>query len=231
MIERAGILASGLMVLFALGPLAAQAQDVEEAFLSDYSKLHPARDNPFDESYIAPDAQKRVGKYTAIMVDQPELFIHPASKYQGMKPDDMKAVADALRDAVTAELKDAYRIVDAPGANVLQVRVAVGDLLLRKKKLGTPPTDATSQIDFNNMKIEVEVLDSVTLEQFGALTTSRGSLKVTAADQADKPVSWDELKSLFGLLGKRLRCRLDNAHVSESAWQSCGTIGLASSTP
>ena len=175
------------------------------------------------------------------MIDQPELFIHPDSKYKGMKPDDMKALADSLRERVTAELKTSYKIVDQPGNNVLYVRLAVGDLLLQKKKrpiLAYTPvgavvhgvkklaTDATSQINLKNMKIEGEVLDSVSLEQIGAATSSRGSLSATAGDPS-KPVSWKELDNLFSIVGKRLKCRLDNSRIPEAQWTNCGTIGLA----
>ncbi len=238
----AATLAVATMVL-AFGPLAGQAQSGEEdAFLSDYSKLKAAPDNPFEELYLAPDAKARAAQYTAVMVDQPELFIHPDSKYKGMKPDDMKIIADALREEVTEELKGAYQIVDKPGPNVLYVRLAVGDLIVQKKKrpiLAYIPVGAvvyaaknlasevTSKVDVKNMKIEGEVLDSVTLEQFGALTASRGTLSTASAGDAAEPVSWDALDDLFGLVGKRLRCRLDNAKLPESEWDKCGTIGLA----
>jgi hypothetical protein len=239
----AATLTLATMMVFAFGPLAGQAQSGEEdAFLSDYSKLKAAPDNPFEELYVAPDAKARAAQYTAVMVDQPELFIHPDSKYKGMKPDDMKIIADALREEVTTELKGAYQIVDEPGSNVLYVRLAVGDLMVQKKKrpiLAYIPVGAvvyaaknlasevTGRVDVKNMKIEGEVLDSVTLEQFGALTASRGTLSTASAGDAAEPVSWDALDDLFGLVGKRLRCRLDNAKLPESQWDKCGTIGLA----
>ena len=238
---RATTLTLATLAVLVLGPLTAQAQTAEAAFLTDYSKLKAATDNPFDEFYVAPDAPKRAAQYTAVMIDQPELFIHPDSKYKGIKPDDMKVIADSLRESVTAELKGAYQIVDKPGPNVLYVRLAVGDLMLEKKKrpiLAYTPigavvhgvkglaTDATSKINLKNMKIEGEVLDSVSLEQFGAVTSSRGSLSAVAAGEQAKPVSWKELDTLFGVVGKRLRCRLDNSRLPEAQWQKCGAIGL-----
>ena len=228
----------GLMLALLIGPMAAQAQDDEGAFLSDYSGLKPSPDNPFDELYIAPGALARASQYTAIMVDQPELFIHPDSKYQGIKPDDMKLIADGLREAITNELKDAYQIVDAPDANVLYVRFAVGDMWLKKKKrpiLAYLPAgaiikagrdafkDVTEKVDLHNIKIEGEVLDSRSLEQLAAMTMSRGSLSGKAEGES---TSWDELNGLFSVVGKRLRCRLDNSHRAEAEWIHCGVIGL-----
>ncbi len=232
------------LIAFAVVPLTARAQLSEGTFLTDYSKLVAAPDNPFEEIYVSPDAQKHATQYTAVMIDQPEIFVNPNSKYKGMKPDDMKAIADALRTAVTDELKSGYHIVDSPGHDVLYVRLAVGDLMLQKKKrpiLAYTPAGAviyagvnlarstTSKVDLKNMKIEGEVLDSVTHEQLGAMTTSRGTL--SAGSDSTKPVSWKELNSLFTLVGKRLRCRLDNARLPQDQWSKCGEIGLALSQP
>lgn len=214
------------------------AQGKEDAFLSDYSGLKTSPDNPFDELYIAPGAFERMGQYNAVMIDQPELFVHPDSKYKGMKPDDMKAIADSLRQAISDELKGAYEVVDAPGANVLYVRFAVGDLMLEKKKrpiLAYVPagaviyaaknlaSDATSKVKLAGMKLEGEVLDSQSLEQLAAMTASGGSLSTKAADVEP---SWDELNGLFSLVGKRLRCRLDNARTTPDKQANCGAIGL-----
>jgi len=229
------------LALLALAPASVPAQDKDSSFLSDYSKLTKAKDNPFDEIYASPEGIKRAAQYDSVMVDQPELFLHPDSKYKGLKPDDMKALADSLRESVTTELKTSYKVVDKPGANVLYVRLAVGDLLLQKKKrpiLAYIPvgavvygvknlaSEATSKIDLKNMKVEAEVLDSVTLEQIGAATSSRGSLSAAAGDP-NKPVSWKELDNLFSIVGKRLKCRLDNSRIAEAKWANCGAIGLA----
>jgi uncharacterized protein DUF3313 len=237
---KTSAMALSLTLTLLLGSTAVVAQDDEGAFLSDYSGLKPAADNPFDEIYIAPGALERASTYTAIMVDQPELFVHPESKYQGMKPDDMKLIADGLRGAITKELEGAYKIVDAPGPNVLYVRTAVGDLWLQKKKrsiLSYTPAgmiikagkdmtkDLVEKIDLKNMKIEGEVLDSQSNEQLAAMTTSRGSLAGASAEGAE--VTWDELTGLFGTIGKRLRCRLDNSRKPEAQWTNCGAIGLA----
>ncbi len=238
--KQMNTLACAMLLTLAAVPGFSSAQDKEEAFLSDYSKLKAAKDNPFDEMYVSEAALKRAKQYTAVMVDQPELFVHPDSKYKGIKPDDMKVIADALRENVTAALKDKYQIVDKPGSNVLYVRLAVGDIMMQKKKrpiLAYIPggavvyaaknlaSEATGKLDLKNMKVEGEILDSVSLEQFAAATSSRGSLSASGGDP-NKAVSWNELNNLFTIVGQRLRCRLDNSQLPETQWAECGKIGL-----
>ncbi|MEJ1963154.1 MAG: DUF3313 domain-containing protein [Gammaproteobacteria bacterium] len=216
----------------------APAEDASvEGFLSDYSQLEPAKDNPFDEIYVSPSAG-RGAKYTAVMVDQPEIFIHPDSPYKGMKPDDLKLIADELRESVVRELYGSYQIVEVPGPGVLMVRMAVGDLVLQKRKqpataytpAGTSAyagkealvRDVVRNVDLSNLKIEAEALDSQTHEQLGAMTASRGGL-TTGSGQP----GWNDVENVFSVLGKRLRCRLDNARAAQGERKNCGAIGLA----
>ena len=231
-------IALGLVSALAIGPMSALAQEAEGSFLSDYSGLKAAQDGSVDRIYIAPDALARLGGYKSVMVDQPELALSPDSKYDSMKPDDMKLIADSLRAAITNELKDGYQIVEAPGPGVLYIRTAVGDLYLKKHKrsiLSYTPVgfvvhgaaglskEITEKIDVSKMTIEAEVLDSQSLEQLAAMTTTRGSLDKNVTQEA---TSWDEMTGLFSVIGKRLRCRLDNAGKPESQWANCSSINL-----
>jgi hypothetical protein len=40
----------------------------------------------------------RLAKLDSVMIDQPEIFVSPDSKYKGLKPDDAKALADAIQE-------------------------------------------------------------------------------------------------------------------------------------
>ena len=121
---------------------------------------------------------------------------------------------------------------------MLYVRAAVGNLYLKKHKRSifsyTPvgfvvhgaaglAKEVTEKIDVSKMTIEAEVLDSQSLDQLAAMTTTRGSLDKDAKEGA---TSWDEMTGLFSVLGKRLRCRLDNAGKPESQWTNCTSINL-----
>jgi hypothetical protein len=220
-------------------PIAAEAAtEADDAFLTDYSRLKPAEDNPFEEAFVADNVKERASRYDSVLVEQPEIFIHPDSPYKGIRADDMKLIADSLRQRLINELRTGYRIVDRPGPSVLLIRVAIGDLVLQKQPAATParsvpkaqtrPTqilvhDLARKIDVGDFKVEGEFLDSESSEQLAAFTASRGSLAVmSSSDQ-----SWKSLNLLLVTLGQRVRCRLDNARAPPADWRRCGSIGLS----
>lgn len=222
-------------------PKAATDASAEPGFLSDYSKLRPTKDQPIREVYVAPGNADRAARFTAVMVDQPELFFNPASKYKGIKPDEMKIIADSLRARVTDELRSGYSIVDAPSENVLYLRFAVTNLMLQKKPrpvMAYIPVGAvvysvknlgksvTERLDLKEMRVEGEILDSMTMEVLAAGIATRDDLG--EIEEGDKPsaLSWDHLNALFTVVGKRVRCQLDNARIPEASRQRCESIGI-----
>ncbi len=182
-----------------------------------------------DYSYLVPDAQDRTANYSAVMIDQPEIFVSPDSQYKGMKPDDMKQLADAFRNSMVQELVETYTIVDQPGPNVLYLRFAFSNLQVKKQRrrlmsytpiglvanaVKSGVTDITSKIDLKGITVEMELLDSTTEEQFAALLETR-------ADTEEEPTSWEDVEALIVGYAQRGRCRLDNARSSEEDRVDC----------
>jgi hypothetical protein len=209
----------------------ALAQDLQSSdFLSDYSQLKKTSDKFMGHSYLVPGAEDTMASYTAVIIDQPEIFIAPNSKYKGMKPDDMKALADAFRTSMSQALAQDFMIVEQAGPNVLYVRFALTNLQLKKKKRGllsfTPvglvagaaksalTSDITKKIDLKGLTIEMEVLDSSSQEQLAALLETRSGKK-------DEPASWAEVEALIAVYSQRMRCRLGNARVAEENRVDC----------
>jgi hypothetical protein len=199
----------------------AHAQDFQSSgFLSDYSNLKQSSDKYMDYTYIAEGAPDRMANYTAVMIDQPEIFVAANSKYKGMKPDDMKQLADAFRGALAGSLSTTYMIVDQAGPNVLYVHFAISNVQLKKKKKGllsyTPigfvagaaksamTSDFTKKIDLKGLTVEMEVLDSDSQDQLAALLETRSGKK-------NDPASWAELEALITVYSQRISCNLDNA--------------------
>ncbi len=80
---------------------------VEEGFLSvglDQMNIVREEEGGIDLIYKPPGIYERLANYDKIMIDQPEIWIDPDSKYRGVKPDNVKAIADLMRENLTAKV-------------------------------------------------------------------------------------------------------------------------------
>lgn len=201
-------------------------------FLTDYSNLKPI-DGSNAMLYTAPNAYTDFKNYKAIMIDQPEFVIANDSKYKGVKPDDAKAVADALRAQLSDTVTKNGRlyVVDKPGPGVLYVRMAASNIHLMKKKrglLGYTPAgmvvggavaagqDMQQKIVLQDMNLEIEVQDSQTQKVLAAMVD-----KIDPGKKAKASESWSKEHTVMDYWAKRFHCRLENSQKPESEWQDC----------
>lgn len=227
---RKTLIAVGVLAL-AAGPAFATSE-----FLTDYSLLQPqASEKGTDLIYVAPGAAERLVNYTAVMVDQPEIHFAADSKYRGMKPEDVDAIAAILRDNLVAKLAEGgYAVVEEPGPGVLYMRTALTELYLKKKKRGlmsyTPMgavvkvgKDALSEtlkkVDIIEMSLEAELADSQSLEILGAVVLDRGAKKEHG--QKEQRMDIDELRATVLEYSGRFSCRLINSRLPESQRIDC----------
>jgi hypothetical protein len=227
---RIAIISAVFVLTF--GASSAAAQDYDKSFLSDYSKLQatPLPNNAgTDFVYLPPAVLPRLAKYSAVMVDEPEVLISPNSDYKGAKPTDLAAVGGLVRkdvsDALTA---GGYGVVDAPGPSALYLKIAVTDLNLKRKKrplLGYTPAgfvikagmDATREMmqkyDIMGATIQAEITDSTSNEVLASVVALRGN--------NGKRVDFKELDADVKGFASRFRCRLDNAHAQAAQQIDC----------
>jgi hypothetical protein len=203
---------------------AVAAQTYDKGFLSDYSKLqaNPLPNNAgTDLIYVYPGAFDKLGKYTALMIDQPEILISPSSDYKGAKPADLEAIAELVRKDVSDAVKaGGYGVVEAPGPSVLYLKLAITDLSLKRKKrrlLAYTPVgfvlkagiDATRDMmgkyDIMGAAVQGEFADSTSNEVQAEFVALRGN--------NGQRMEFDQLEAEIKGFASRLRCRLDNAHV------------------
>ena len=110
--------------VFMLGTFALQAFAEDSGFLqTDYVMLQPAGAGFSANAliYLADGATESVGKYDSVIIDHPELFISPASKYKGMKSDTVSSLSAELRAAVVQGMASQYGVVEYPGNSVFDV--------------------------------------------------------------------------------------------------------------
>ncbi len=206
------------------------AQEVFSGWLEDYSGFEQQREYVF--LYQTAEGVEVLARYEAIMIDQPEIIVAPTSKYKGVKPDDMKLIADTLRMVLVKELERSnFRLVTTPGPETLFLRPAMTDIHLKKKRkrivqftpIGlvatlatTPFKDVMDKIDLQQVTLEIELLDSQTEDRLGAFVEKAGS-----ATKKKEWTSWDEFLTATEADGARLACRLNNAALSANAKFDC----------
>ena len=206
-------------------------------FLSDYSKLTPAKSatGTADRVYIAPGAFERAAGYTAVMLDQPEILFSADSEYRGMKPEDVAALASVMRETAKERLEAGnYKVVEQPGKDVLFVRVALTDLYLKKKKRGvlayTPigavakvGTDALKEtldkLDIIEMTFEAELADSTSRDVLAAIVVPSGGRKTEG--EKEQRMDMAEFRAHINEYASRLRCQLDNAKLTKAESIDC----------
>ena len=78
-----------------------QTQTKLSGFLDEYPPLSPLENVP-NALFWRPSEIE--GKYRALLIEQPEIFLDPKSAYKGIKPDALKIVADTLRDVLATNV-------------------------------------------------------------------------------------------------------------------------------
>lgn len=207
----------------------------ESGFLDNYDQLEPVDDPWIDFMYMSPDFSAKLGQATAIIVRQPEIFLAADSKYKGIKPDEMKTLADIYRDVMAEALSQDYQIAASPGPNTIDMQMALTNVHLKKKGrmiLGYTPVglvattakrqlldDLTDKILLTEVAWEGRLVDA----ESGKII---GSIIIELGDNTSKKefTSWDELVQAMEVSAARLRCRFGNASLPEGARQDCMAI-------
>ncbi len=229
------ILVKSMPVLVAQLCMAAtsSAQPVDSGFFDDYSKLEPTDAVGLSYMYARPGWEEIVRETRTVVLPQPEIFLAPDSKYKGMKPDDMKALADSLRSGMFVALANGFQIADNPGPDTLVLRVALTNMHLKKKGriplIGyLPPAyiagsakrmwldDFAKNVLLTEAVVEMEILHGDSGEVLGQLVAELGDREAAKGFS-----SWEDLQAATMVAGLRLRCRLDNAKFEPELRVNC----------
>ncbi len=213
---RAAVL-SGMLITLVVG-LGGQTGPPYSGFLEDYPEMVAA---PGPLGGLMWEKPGLMGtNYTALMLDQPEVFLHPDSSYKGIKSDQIKALADAYAEAVAIKLVDAYPIVDEPGPNVVRIRLALTNVYMKRKRgklwftpIGLVRTSlkaaAGRNISLEVATIEAEALDSVTDERLAVFMNQRGQRRDRERDLEEIDTSWGDMEEAIRDFSQFARARMD----------------------
>ena len=235
-----GSLLPVLVLAFLAATSTAAADDPwkAETFLGDYTLLKPVPSKGGqDYVYVASIAEDELARFDAVMVDQPEISVSPASPYACAKPDDLRAIAEFMRGAIAERLElRGFRVVEQEGESVLYLRSALTGLQLKKKKRGVfsyTPVGAVvhgvkaslqnvmKDVDIVDMAGQAEVMASLTGDVLGAMVVKRGGTADKTGGGKKERMTFDEFKARVEDASERLACRIDNARRSPDQRVDC----------
>lgn len=202
-------------------------------FLSDYSKLAEGGKSGFTRVYIAPGALDSLGGLTTVLVDQPEFFIDPKSKYKGMKPADAEVVGEELRAAMIRGIGDGVNVVDEPVEGSGLITWAVTNVRMNKAKRGVLGYTPVGAVAYGVKKQMSDIVDKtrafdVTFEIEGSDAETGEVLFAMVFDMTEAGVEaeWGDALVLTEGVGKRISCRMTNTRLAVADRVDCQAIPI-----
>jgi hypothetical protein len=188
-------------------------------FLEEYPAFKEGKKG-VDKVYVKEGIELK--KYNKIMLDQVTFYLKDDAEHKGINPDEIKELTDAFGKAFVGALNDAYPLTDAPGPDVMRVRIAITDLEPSKAGVGTVTTIIPVGLALSLVKkgvtgeytgigsatMEAEFLDSVSNERIGAAIDKKPGGKMDVGKLSPA-------KAAFEFWAKRLRAFLDDVHGVE----------------
>ena len=198
------------------GTESAAAAPVHSGFLSDYSKLRPVEGKEGIQRYL--DRSTDLKPYAKVFIDPVQVFVaNTPDTYKGVQPDVLKRMADSFGTAFANVVSTGYQVVNAPGPDVLRVRLAITGV-----QPVSPPLGVTDFIPikavFNagraaagaaprvaEISAELEVLDGQGRPVAAAVATRKSDASLPQNDR----VTWNDLSPIVNSWAKQFRLGLD----------------------
>ena len=205
------------IVIVAFGSVVVCAEAPEySGFLQDYPTFKEGKKG-VDMVYTKEGVD--FSKYNKIMMDEVIFYFKKEADYKGIHPSEIQELAEAFNKAFIDALKDAYPLTDAPGPDVMRVRVGITAIKTSKPGVGTVTTIIPVGLAFSLVKkgasggytgigsasMEAEFLDSLTNERIGAAIDKAPGGKLDVG-------KFTPAKEAFEFWAKRLRAFLDDVH-------------------
>lgn len=186
-------------------------------FLQDYSTLHAA-ENETEATlvYFTPDKTK-FKAYTKVWLEPVQVWRGEQSDAKDLSKDDAHHLSQFLSSRLAEELRKDYAMVQAPGPDVMRLRVGIteagkntpvldqltavhpGSLLLSKGKKALAGTESF----VGKATIEAEVTDSQTGELLAAGVDRRGGGKYAWKSLR----RWTDVEEAYAYWAKKFRWR------------------------
>lgn len=197
-------------------PAADAAPAVANAgFLSDYSRLRAV--DGLSGTYRFIDESADLRRYNKIAIDPVQVIVAPDADADDLPADVIRRMAESVRTEFVGALLSGYYVVNAPGPDVIRVRMAITGVQATRPDLGATdfiPIKAVFNIARNvagdaprvaEMSAEMEVLDPRGKVVGAALSTRKADKTLAQGER----VSWKDMQAIAAVWAKNLRQHLD----------------------
>lgn len=127
-------------------------------FLSDYKGMY--RSSDIEGIFMIKHDVKNVNDYSKFLVDPVAVRLTPEAQAYQTEQSEIERIARNFREDVIAALSESNTVVEAPGAGVIRLRLAITDILAVKK--------AGASVGI----VEAEFVDTQYKERVAAVITS-----------------------------------------------------------
>jgi len=201
-------------------------EKTKSGFLPDYSNFQPHPEVKEAQIWLPSDGQlSDIGRYDRFMLAPIEVWYDQEESYQGISPDELKAITDYFRQALDREVGTKYPFVETAGENVAMVRLAITGLKRaapERSALGYIPiallvsagrnaadSMAGNEVTVVSASLEAEIYDTRSGEKVFALIDNQTGEKTKHA-KGEK--SFKQISQVLDGWAKRFRTNLDKYH-------------------
>jgi len=197
-------------------------------FLDNYDDFKILNPETNAEVWIKPPHQdlSLLKDYTAIIFSPIEIWMHSASDYQGIDPNELKLITDYFLEQLENNLSKKFEIVDKAGPNVMNLRIAITGV--RKVKPHKEVYDfipvklvwdasnsvyrkATGKhLDVYEAQVEMEIRDAKSRERLVAAIDKHGVEETTEEGEH----TWEPLEEVIDYWARIISSRLSQARSS-----------------
>lgn len=203
----------GLLVFLLWTPMLASADElVGSGFLEDYSQLVPDPSRLGTYFWMNPGFHPK--DYHSVMVGPVEVWYHPESKYQGIRPAQLSVLTTNVRETLIKRLAEGLNITREPGSGTLLINAAIVDLEARRPKkkaynflpLGVVTKGIKSGMGKNYVisgtALEAELIDTQSGERMGLIVVKN------LGDRSKDTTTWEEILLHFDEFARMLVRRI-----------------------
>jgi hypothetical protein len=169
----------------------------QSGFLHDYSQLKPYPE--VEGAMLYENPAKSLKGYDKFIVDPVLAHFAPDTEGTAIDPDDLKALTESKR----------YQVVNAPGAGVARLRIAITGIKKSIPALNIEPRMKMIGAGLGGAAMEAEAIDSVSKERLAAIVVSEAGSRLGFTAGLS---TFGHAKEVMDGWAKRFVERLDKLH-------------------